>query len=121
MSERSLSFQSFKEFWPYYLGEHRRPMCRALHYLGTLGALSVAVWSVWTGTWLGLALALVVGYAFAWVGHIFVEHNRPATWVYPGWSFLADLKMVGLALTGRIRREVDCVSGDSGDSGSPPA
>ena len=107
MIEGSPSFQSFKEFWPYYLGRHRQPMCRALHYLGTLAAVSIAVWAVWTGTWLGLALALGVGYGFAWVGHLCVEHNRPATWGYPGWSFLADLKMVGLVLTGRFRREVE--------------
>ena len=113
VSEETPSFQSFKEFWPYYLGEHRRPRCRALHYLGTVSAVSIAVWAIWTGTWLGLLLALVVGYAFAWVSHLCVEHNRPATWRYPGWSFIADLKMVCLAVTGRIRREVELLCEDS--------
>lgn len=113
MSETRRHFRSFEEFWPYYLGEHRRPMCRALHYLGTLGAIAVAVWAVLTGMWLGLALAIVVGYGFAWVGHLFIEHNHPATWGYVGYSFIADIKMIGLALTGRIKQELERASGDS--------
>jgi hypothetical protein len=107
------SFESFEEFWPYYLGEHRRPMCRGLHYVGTLGAVAVAVWAAVTGMWLGLALAVVVGYAFAWVGHLFIEHNHPATWGHVGWSFRADFRMISLALTGRIKQEVERLCGDS--------
>ena len=38
--------------------------------------------------------AVICGYAFAWVGHFFVEHNRPATFKYPLWSFAADLRML---------------------------
>ena len=25
---------------------------------------------------------LVIGYGFAWVGHFFFEHNKPATFIY---------------------------------------
>ena len=103
--------ESFQEFWSYYVGEHRHRMCRVLHYLGTLAAVAVAAWSCWSCVWLGLVLAPVVGYAFAWIGHLCVEHNHPATWGYPGWSLRADFKMVGLALSGRMGRELARVSG----------
>jgi hypothetical protein len=48
----------------------------------------------------------LVPYAFAWVSHFFVEHNRPASFDHPLWSWLADQKMVALVLTGRMNREV---------------
>ncbi|MCA9707845.1 MAG: DUF962 domain-containing protein [Myxococcales bacterium] len=98
--------QSYAEFWPYYVGEHRSPVCRGLHYFGTSVALCTLATAIITGTaWMG-ALALVLGYGPAWVGHFFVEHNRPATFKYPLWSLLSDFKMLGLALRGAMGDEV---------------
>lgn len=33
-------FRSFEEFWPYYIGEHRDPRCRWVHFIGTAGFLT---------------------------------------------------------------------------------
>ncbi len=103
MSDR---IQSFAQFWPYYLGEHSRPGTRALHLVGTTLALLLALSAVTTSRWWLLLAALVCGYAFAWVGHFFVEHNRPATFRYPLWSFAADFKMWFSAVTGRLPGEL---------------
>ena len=100
MSER---IQSFTQFWPYYLGEHSRPGTRRLHFVGTTLAICLAVASLSTGRWLLLLAALVCGYAFAWVGHYFFEHNRPATFKNPFYSFGADLLMFVQLLTGKIK------------------
>jgi hypothetical protein len=54
-----------------------------------------------------LGVAFVAGYAFAWIAHATVEHNRPATFKYPAWSFAADWKMWAYALTGRLGRELE--------------
>jgi hypothetical protein len=98
--------RSFAEFWPYYLGEHRRPGTRALHLVGTSLSICLVVAALTTGRWLLLLGALLCGYTFAWVGHFFVEHNRPATFRYPFWSFAADFKMWWVALTGRLPGEL---------------
>jgi hypothetical protein len=42
----------------------------------------------------------------AWISHFFVEHNRPATFGHPLWSFLADQKILVLALAGKMGEEV---------------
>jgi hypothetical protein len=55
--------------------------------------------------WFILA-AFVVPYALAWFSHFFVEHNRPATFGHPFWSWLADQKMVAMVLAGRMTAEV---------------
>jgi hypothetical protein len=93
---------SFEAFWPYYLGEHARPPTRWLHFLGTNLGLAVVAWSVASAQPLLLPLALLPGYGFAWVSHFLVERNRPATFTYPLWSLLGDLKMLGLMWTGRL-------------------
>lgn len=98
--------QTFAEFWPFYVGEHRSPTNRALHYVGTGGALAIVAFSAITTNPLFGLLALVFGYGFAWVGHFKVELNRPATFTYPGWSLLGDAKMLFYFLTGRMGREI---------------
>lgn len=65
-------FQSFAEFYPYYLQEHGNPTCRRLHVVGTT-LLLVLLATIITGAlsaWWLFALP-VVGYGFAWVGHYF--------------------------------------------------
>jgi hypothetical protein len=131
MTER---FQSFEEFWPYYLSEHRKPASRRLHFLGTSGFFAgCAASAVASPVRFPLAMAgfaavlahgatrekdgrplghiaamvalptlaspvlfpagVVSAYACAWIGHFGIEKNRPATFQYPLWSFLADLRM----------------------------
>lgn len=96
----------FSEFWPFYLGEHRHPVNRALHYLGTGSAYTLLAWIAWHDRWSLVPLCLVIGYAPAWVGHFFIEQNRPASFKYPLWSFLGDMKMLAYKLTGRMPGEM---------------
>ncbi|AUW57731.1 DUF962 domain-containing protein [Sphingobium sp. SCG-1] len=95
-------FRTFRQFWPYYLQEHARPLTRALHYVGTslvilLFAISVIRDHLWP-----LLLLPVAGYGFAWAAHFAIERNRPATFHYPLWSLAADFWMWTRFVTGRI-------------------
>ena len=96
-------FDSFREFFPYYLAEHSDPVCRGLHYTGTLLAAAVFLYAVFSQTWWLLLVYPVIGYGFAWVGHFVFEKNRPATWQYPFYSLMGDWVMFAQMLTGRLR------------------
>lgn len=99
-------YQSFDQFWPFYVREHSLELTRTLHFTGTLGALGIIVGSFIFSPFLLLGVP-VVGYGFAWIAHFFVEKNRPATFTYPWWSLRADFRMFGLMAVGRMDREVE--------------
>jgi hypothetical protein len=153
MSTDSPRIPSFAAFWPYYIGEHRHPVCRRLHFVGTtlfggivfgcltsrplwfggaliaalaLGAVAFRMEGKRSGTLVLISMIglLVVGhpailggvvaaYAFAWIGHFKVEHNRPATFTYPLWSLAGDFRMWGEMVRGRLW------SGDASEIAGP--
>ncbi|RFA27201.1 hypothetical protein CAI21_15245 [Alkalilimnicola ehrlichii] len=95
-------FQSFGEFYPYYLSEHRDRTCRRLHFVGSLLVLALIAYAVISANWWSLLLIPVVGYGFAWVGHFFFERNKPATFKYPLYSLIGDWVMFGDILRRKI-------------------
>ncbi len=96
-------FASFREFYPFYLGEHKNRTSRRLHVTGTLLALTLAAAALASGRLALLWAVPLAGYAFAWVGHFFFERNRPATFTHPLYSLRGDFRMAYEVLTGRIR------------------
>jgi len=100
-----MAYASFREFYPYYLSEHRNPTCRKLHFAGSSLVLALLALSiVMRNAWL-LLLIPVAGYGFAWVGHFVFEKNRPATFKHPLYSFLGDWVMYWQLATGKIAFE----------------
>lgn len=98
---------SFEDFWPHYVAEHSKPGTRALHLAGTTAAVTCALTLLARGKWKWLPLAIIPGYAAAWLGHFFIEGNKPATFQHPLWSFRGDFKMAGLMLSGQMENEID--------------
>jgi hypothetical protein len=99
----STEYPTFQDFYPYYLAEHRHPVCRRLHFIGSLLVLITALYIVLTGAWKLIWLLPFLGYGFAWLGHFFFEKNKPATFTYPLYSLIGDWAMFKDILTGKIK------------------
>ena len=98
--------ESFEEFWPYYLGQHEERGTRLMHLVGTGVALASLAAFVLTKRPAYLATALVGSYGPAWLSHAAIEKNKPATFTYPAWSLLADLRMFKLWAEGQLDGEI---------------
>lgn len=117
MSDR---ISRYEDFWPVYVRFHSHPLNRALHLLGSSAAIAAVAAFARTGKGRYLALAPVLGYGPAWIGHFFVEGNRPATFDYPLWSLRADFEMVFRMLTGSMDAEVERHTAPAADPAASP-
>lgn len=95
-------FANFREFYPFYLGEHSRRATRRLHFIGSCMVLLTIIGVLASGWWWGFILAPVFGYGFAWIAHFFVEKNHPATFSHPFYSLAGDWVMFRDILLRRI-------------------
>ena len=101
------AFASYDDFFTFYLHEHSDPRNRAMHAAGTvLGLCTLIVPFVVGHPWYAL-LWPVVAYSFAWTGHFLIEGNKPATFGHPLWSFISDIRMLGLMLTGQLQARLE--------------
>ncbi|CUS49284.1 MAG: putative membrane protein [Idiomarinaceae bacterium HL-53] len=88
-----MKFNSFSEFYPYYLKEHSDFRCRFLHYVGSsLVLVELLAFLLTLNGWWLVAIPLT-GYGFAWLGHFVFERNKPATFKFPAYSLAADWVM----------------------------
>jgi hypothetical protein len=86
-------YKSFNEFYPHYLEEHKKTGTRVMHFIGTslfFGMLVLAY--AYQNPWL-ILLGITLAYLNAWIGHFFIEKNKPATFQYPLWSLIGDFKL----------------------------
>lgn len=94
-------FASFDEFFPYYCGEHSRPLTRWIHFAGTHAAGAVAATAIVRGSPGLLLAAPAVHLGAAVLSHALVEKRPPANLGHPIWSLRADLVMIGMMWKGR--------------------
>ena len=102
MPVKAPEFNSYDEFFAFYLTQHSDRTNRVLHACGTIFSLIFVVWMIAAGHgWWALAWPLIA-YSFAWFGHFVVEGNKPATFGHPWWSFISDFRMLWLMATGQL-------------------
>jgi hypothetical protein len=100
-------YKTFWSFYPYYLTEHSDPVCRELHFTGTVGFFLLLFSAFIFQKWWLLALLPVCGYGFAWAGHFFFEKNKPATFQYPLYSLGSDFMMFYHILTDQLPEKLE--------------
>lgn len=104
-------YESFEEFWPFYVREHSNKTNRTLHFVGSTLAMGLLGYGIVARKAWPLLAAPVAGYGFAWFGHFMIEGNRPATFKYPAWSLMGDFKMWRMIAAGTMDAEVErCMS-----------
>ncbi|GAA1919263.1 DUF962 domain-containing protein [Streptomyces sodiiphilus] len=94
-------FQTYEEFWPYYVAMHSKPATRWVHLTGTLTGLALSAWGAVSGRRRLLPALPVLGYGSAWTAHFLIEGNNPATFGHPAWSLRGDAEMIRMMLSGR--------------------
>uniref|UniRef100_A0A383VGW2 DUF962 domain-containing protein n=1 Tax=Tetradesmus obliquus TaxID=3088 RepID=A0A383VGW2_TETOB len=94
-------YKTLAEFYPYYKSEHQQTGTRVLHFLGTSLFLAQAAAAAHAKNPRLLLSGVLSAYGCAWLGHFFVEKNRPATFKYPLLSLISDFKMYFNIITGR--------------------
>lgn len=100
-----MEIRSFAAFWPYYVRAHAKERTRVLHATGSVLAVVLLGVAFAVSLWWLIAVP-VVGYAFAWYAHFFVEGNKPATFGHPFYSLIADYRMLFLMMAGRMDEQV---------------
>lgn len=99
--ENIKQFNSFAEFYPYYLAEHSNSTCRRLHFIGTSLVIFILALSIAKGA-AAVARATSGRLQLCWIGHFFFEKNRPATFQHPLYSLLGDFVMYRDMILGRV-------------------
>ena len=99
-------YHTFREFWPFYVCEHSRPLTRLFHFIGTFSIFPLVCAAALYNPYIALFIP-VTAYGFAWFSHFFIEKNKPATFKYPLWSLIGDFRMFGLMMVGKMNREYE--------------
>ncbi|MBJ9958056.1 DUF962 domain-containing protein [Acinetobacter courvalinii] len=97
-----LPIKNYDEFYRFYLTEHRNIASRRLHAAGSSIGLYFFSKAIRKRQAKYALYGLVSGYACAWVGHFFFEHNKPASFKQPLYSFISDWRMLSDIARGRL-------------------
>eukprot|EP00775_Hariotina_reticulata_P007956 gene7956-8154_t len=90
---KAARYQNLKEFYPFYKDEHQKTGTRVLHFIGTSLFLLQLAGAAHTRNPRLLVSGILSAYGCAWIGHFFIEKNKPATFQYPLMSLASDFSM----------------------------
>ena len=98
-------YNSFDEYYEFYLSKHKNPLNRFFHLLGNIATIAfvVSVFKFDLSLWWLLLTPFVV-YPLAALGHFICEGNMPAFLSgNPIYAKMSDWKMLYQWLTGKLK------------------
>jgi hypothetical protein len=101
------SVRTFEEFWPHYVRLHRRRATHVGHAIASTCCIALLVAAALLRQPMLALLAPLADFAVAQASHRLFEHNRTTPWKNQIWHTRAELRMLRLVLTGRMRAEVE--------------
>ena len=109
-SASAYSAPTFEEFWPHYVRMHTRRETHLLHAAGSLACLASLMAAVLMRQPVLALLGPIADYGLAQASHRLFEANRTTPWKNQAWHTRAELRMLRLVLSGRMRAEVERVA-----------
>ena len=106
MSITRRTYRDYGDYWDAYLKAHSKGGTRAAHYAATCVGLGFGLSGLFTLNWSLLAMGIAGGYAIAIGSHHYIERNRSVVH-RPVWGAVSELRMFVLAISGRLRAELD--------------
>lgn len=106
MTQDPYASRSFEEFWPHYVRLHQKRETHLLHAVATSSTAALLATAVLRRQPLFALAAPLVNHLIAQTSHRLFEHNKSTPWKNHGWHARAELRMLRLTVTGRMRDEV---------------
>jgi hypothetical protein len=100
------SVRTFEDFWPHYVRLHTQPATHVGHAIASTCCIALLTVAALLRQPVLAVLAPLVDFAVAQTSHRLFEHNRTTPWKNQVWHTRAELRMLWLVLTGRMRAEV---------------
>jgi len=94
---------SFDEYYEKYLTLHQNKWNRRLHFLGVCLTIDYICACFYFDFLWGLLATPFIVYPFAWIGHLFLEKNKPAAWSNPIKAKICDWLMIRDIIRGKIK------------------
>ncbi len=92
---------NYRDFYQFYLTEHKKPLTRIFHFVGILLVFVVIFYVLKSGKERFLWYCPIFGYGLPWFSHAVIEKNKPATFRYPLWSIISDFRLFFELLFGK--------------------
>ena len=92
---------NYRDFYQFYLTEHKKPLTRIFHFVGILLVFVVIFYVLKSGKERFLWYCPIFGYGLAWFSHAVIEKNKPATFRYPLWSIISYFRLFFELFTGK--------------------